>query len=120
MPQYTLPVEADYTEADQLFKKVIGLIADEGDINGAKMSFLNMEEDDPYLELVLPFIYLNDMNVDYLMITLPVSEEILDASLKSLAGGLGSYRLRHLSNAAGGYTEGEISDGRFARGKMTW
>mgnify|MGYP000891512444 CR=1 FL=1 len=36
MPQYTLPAaEADYTEADRLFKKVIGL-ADEGDINGAE------------------------------------------------------------------------------------
>ena len=48
MPQYTLPAaEADYTEADQLFKKVIGL-ADEGDINGAENELLmNMEEDDP-------------------------------------------------------------------------
>ena len=35
-PNYKLPEkEADYTEADRLFKKVIGL-ADEGDINGAE------------------------------------------------------------------------------------
>mgnify|MGYP006912742403 CR=1 FL=1 len=40
MPQYTLPAaEADYTEADHLFKKVIGL-ADEGDINGAENELL--------------------------------------------------------------------------------
>ena len=81
MPQYTLPAaEADYTEADQLFKKVIRL-ADEGDINGAENELLmNMEEDDPdYLELALTFyLHLNDMDVDY------SREEILDG-LKSLA-----------------------------------
>ena len=69
MPQYTLPAaEADYTEADHLFKKVIGL-ADEGDINGAENELLmNMEDDDPdYLELALTFyLYLNDMDGDYL------------------------------------------------------
>ena len=69
MPQYTLPAaEADYTEAVQLFKKVIGL-ADEGDINVAENELLmNMEEDDPeYLELALTFyLYLNDMDGDYL------------------------------------------------------
>ena len=63
MPQYTLPAaEADYTEADRLFKKVIGL-ADEGDINGAENELLmNMEDDDPdYLELALTFyLYLNE------------------------------------------------------------
>ena len=44
MPQYTLPAaEADYTEADRLFSKIIGL-ADEGDINGAENELLmNME-----------------------------------------------------------------------------
>ena len=59
MPQYTLPAaEADYTEADHLFKKVIGL-ADEGDINGAENELLmNMEDDDPdYLELALSTIW---------------------------------------------------------------
>ncbi len=68
MPQYTLPAaEADYTEADQLFKKVIGL-ADEGDINGAENELLmNMEDDDPdYLELALTVFDLNDMDGDYL------------------------------------------------------
>ena len=69
MPQYTLPAaEADYTEADQLFSKIIGL-ADEGDINGAENELLmNMEDDDPeYLELALTFyLYLNDMDGDYL------------------------------------------------------
>ena len=68
-PNYKLPKkEADYTEADRLFKKVIGL-ADEGDINGAENELLmNMEDDDPdYLELALTFyLYLNDMDVDYL------------------------------------------------------
>ena len=80
MPQYTLPAaEADYTEADQLFSKIIGL-ADEGDINGAENELLmNMEDDDPeYLELALTFyLYLNDDH-DY------SREEILDG-LKSLA-----------------------------------
>ena len=64
MPQYTLPAaEADYTEADQLFSKIMGL-ADEGDINGAENELLmNMEDNDPeYLELALTFyLYLNDM-----------------------------------------------------------
>ena len=67
MPQYTLPAaEADYTEADQLFKK--------------------MEEDDPdYLELALTFyLHLNDMDVDYLDDHDYSREEILDG-LKSLA-----------------------------------
>ena len=46
MPQYTLPAaEADYTEADQLFKKHNGL-ADEGDINRAEYEkLMNMVED---------------------------------------------------------------------------
>ena len=87
MPQYTLPAaEADYTEADRLFKKVIGL-ADEGDINGAENELLmNMEDDDPdYLELALSFyLYLNDMDVDYLDDHDYSREEILDG-LKSLA-----------------------------------
>ena len=79
MPQYTLPAaEADYTEADRLFKKVIGL-ADEGDINGAENELLmNME-------LALTFyLYLNDMDVDYLDDHDYSREEILDG-LKSLA-----------------------------------
>ena len=78
--------EADYTEADRLFKKVIGL-ADEGDINGAENELLmNMEDDDPdYLELALTFyLYLNDMDVDYLDDHDYSREEILDG-LKSLA-----------------------------------
>ena len=87
MPQYTLPAaEADYTEADRLFKKVIGL-ADEGDINGAENELLmTMEDDDPdYLELALTFyLYLNDMDVDYLDDHDYSREEILDG-LKSLA-----------------------------------
>ena len=53
MPQYTLPAaEADYTEADQLFKKVIGL-ADEGDINGAENELLMIRI---IWSLPLPFI----------------------------------------------------------------
>ena len=87
MPQYTLPsAEADYTEADQLFSKIIRL-ADEGDINGAENELLmNMEEDDPdYLELALTFyLYLNDMDGDYLDDHDYSREEILDG-LKSLA-----------------------------------
>ena len=87
MPQYTLPAaEADYTEADRLFSKIIGL-ADEGDINGAENELLmNMEEDDPdYLELALTFyLYLNDMDGDYLDDHDYSREEILDG-LKSLA-----------------------------------
>ena len=86
-PNYKLPEkEADYTEADRLFKKVIGL-ADEGDINGAENELLmNMEEDDPeYLELALTFyLHLNDMDVDYLDDHDYSREEILDG-LKSLA-----------------------------------
>ena len=86
-PNYKLPEkEADYTEADRLFKKVIGL-ADEGDINGAENELLmNMEDDDPdYLELALTFyLYLNDMDVDYLDDHDYSREEILDG-LKSLA-----------------------------------
>lgn len=87
MPQYTLPAaEADYTEADHLFKKVIGL-ADEGDINGAENELLmNMEDDDPdYLELALTFyLYLNDMDGDYLDDHGYSREEVLDG-VKSLA-----------------------------------
>lgn len=87
MPQYTLPAEeTDYTEADRLFKKVIGLV-DAGDINGAENELLiNMEDDDPdYLELALTFyLYLNDMDVDYLDDHDYSREEILDG-LKSLA-----------------------------------
>ena len=87
MPQYTLPAaEADYTEADHLFKKVIGL-ADEGDINGAENELLmNMEDDDPdYLELALTFyLYLNDMDGDYLDDHSYSREEVLDG-VKSLA-----------------------------------
>ena len=86
-PNYKLPEkEADYTEADRLFKKVIGL-ADEGDINGAENELLmNMEDDDPdYLELALTFyLYLNDMDVDYLDDHDYSRGEILDG-LKSLA-----------------------------------
>ena len=86
-PNYKLPEkEADYTEADRLFKKVIGL-ADEGEINGAENELLmNMEDDDPdYLELALTFyLYLNDMDVDYLDDHDYSREEILDG-LKSLA-----------------------------------
>ena len=86
-PNYTLPEnEADYTEADHLFKKVIGL-ADEGDINGAENELLmNMEDDDPdYLELALTFyLYLNDMDGDYLDDHGYSREEVLDG-VKSLA-----------------------------------
>ena len=87
MPQYTLPAaEAEYTEADHLFKKIIGL-ADEGDINGAENELLmNMEDDDPdYLELALTFyLYLNDMDGDYLDDHGYSREEVLDG-VKSLA-----------------------------------
>ena len=86
-PNYKLPEkEADYTEADRLFKKVIGL-ADEGDINGAENELLmNMEDDDPdYLELALTFyLYLNDMDGDYLDDHGYSREEVLDG-VKSLA-----------------------------------
>ena len=89
MPQYTLPAaEADYTEADRLFKKVIGL-ADEGDINGAENELLmNMEDDDPdcywKADTDTFYLYLNDMDVDYLDDHDYSREEILDG-LKSLA-----------------------------------
>ena len=86
-PNYKLPEkEADYTEADRLFKKVIGL-ADEGDINGAENELLmNMEDDNPdYLELALTFyLYLNDMDGDYLDDHGYSREEVLDG-VKSLA-----------------------------------
>ena len=87
MPQYTLQAsESYYTEADHLFKNVIGL-ADEGDINGAENELLmNMEDDDPdYLELALTFyLYLNDMDGDYLDDHGYSREEVLDG-VKSLA-----------------------------------
>ena len=118
MPQYTLPAaEADYTEADQLFKKVIGL-ADEGDINGAENELLmNMEEDDPdYLELALTFyLHLNDMDVDYL----DDHDYSREGSWTGRKAWLRTGELqdwRHLSNAAGGYTGGNFRRS-FIRGK---
>ena len=87
MPQYTLPTkEADYSEADQLFSKIIKL-ADQGEINEAENELLmNMEEDDAdYLELALTFyLYLNDMDGDYLDDHDYSREEILDG-VKNLA-----------------------------------
>ena len=60
---------------------------DEGDINGAENELLmNMEDDDPdYLELALTFyLYLNDMDGDYLDDHGYSREEVLDG-VKSLA-----------------------------------
>ena len=77
MPQYTLPAaEVDYTEADQLFSKIIGL-ADEGDINGAENELLmNMEDDDPeYLELALHFIFISMIWTVIIWMTMIIPEK---------------------------------------------
>lgn len=87
MPDYRLPEkEEEYSEADKLFAKVISL-ADEGEINEAENELLVnlVEEDMDYLELALTFyLYLNDMDGDFLDDHDYSREEVLDG-LKALA-----------------------------------
>ena len=91
MPSYTLPNDnADFSEADKLFQKVMDL-AKNGEINEAENTlYEGMQEDDvDYLELALTFyLYLNDMDSDFLDDHGYSREEVLEG-MKDLASDWG-------------------------------
>ena len=82
-PNYTLPEnEADYTEADKLFATIMKL-AEEGKINEAENElYVGMVEDD------VDYLYLNDMDGDFLDDNGYSREEVLDG-MKELASDWG-------------------------------
>ena len=91
MPSYQVPdKEEDYTHADRLFLELIRL-ADEGEINEAEnLLYAEIEPGDKdYLELALTFyLYLNDMDADFLDEHDYSREEVMDG-LKDLASDWG-------------------------------
>lgn len=86
-PSYTLPEDKeDYTQADKLFANIMEL-AENGMINEAENElYMGMVDDDEnYLELALTFyLYLNDMDGDFLDDHGYSREEVLDG-IKDLA-----------------------------------